>query len=272
MKTGSHINETYAAAAFSKQSIVFDQLYGDDEIIRYKRERVRAHMLRLLSSSGKLLELNCGTGEDALFFAQNGFSVHATDISEAMLEVVNAKLSLLGDLRVGTEQCSFTQLDQLREQGPFDAVYSNFGGLNCTGELASVLGSLKPLVRPGGTVTLVIISPFCLWETLLFFKGKFTTAFRRFFSGSGRRAHVEGVYFNCWYYTPRFVRKQMGDAFEEISTEGLCSLVPPSYIDGFAKKYPGLFRFLRKKEDRLKCAWPWKAMGDYFIISFKRKG
>src|SRR3954463_12733312 len=161
MKIPHHTNEAGAAAAFSRQSGVFDQIYGKDGVIGYKRDRVRKHMLGLLKADGNLLELNCGTGEDALFFAQKGFRVHATDISEAMLTVVNEKAGFLSDVQLTTEQCSFTQLAHLNNHGPFDAVYSNFGGLNCTGELEKVLQSLPRLVKPGGLVTLVIISPFC---------------------------------------------------------------------------------------------------------------
>jgi ubiquinone/menaquinone biosynthesis C-methylase UbiE len=272
MKTFHDTNEAEASAAFSRQSAVFDQIYGKDGIIRYKRERVRHHMLQLLKSGDHLLELNCGTGEDALFFAQNGFRVHATDISASMVAVLNEKAGFLKGLPVTTEQCSFTKLDSLKNAGPFDAVYSNFGGLNCTGELDTVLHSLKSLVKPGGTVTLVIISPFCFWETLLVFKGRFRTAFRRFFSANGRKARVEGAYFKCWYYSPSFVRKHMDKDFDQVALEGLCSIVPPSYIEGFAEKYPKLFRFLRRKEDRLKSHWPWRSAGDYFIVSFRRKG
>jgi ubiquinone/menaquinone biosynthesis C-methylase UbiE len=271
MKTPHHINEAGAAEAFSKQSGVFDQLYGKDGVIRYKRERVRKHMLDRLKPGSKLLELNCGTGEDALFFAQKGFTVHATDISEAMLSVLDEKSGFLKGLHLTTEQCSFTQLTQLKNHGPFDAVYSNFGGLNCTGELDKVLVSLTPLVKPGGLITMVIISPFCFWETLLVFKGRFSTAFRRFFSSNGRKARVEGVFFNCWYYSPSFIRKHINKEFEQVGLEGLCTIVPPSYIEGFSDKYPKLFRFLSKKENSLKSYWPWRSMGDYFIISLRKK-
>ena len=81
-----HINELKAAEAFSKQSDVFDEIYNTDIIIQYKRDRVRQHILKHIKESASMLELNCGTGEDALFFAGKGFSVHATDISEGMLQ------------------------------------------------------------------------------------------------------------------------------------------------------------------------------------------
>jgi ubiquinone/menaquinone biosynthesis C-methylase UbiE len=268
----NHINELAAAAAFSKQANAFDGLYNNDTIIQYKRKRVREHILKYSSPESSMLELNCGSGEDAIFFAQEGFAVHATDISGVMLNVMKEKMNgTLYEDRISIEQCSFTELESLQNRGPFDYVYSNFGGLNCTSQLDKVLNSLDEIVKPGGVVTLVIISKFCLWETLLLFKGKLKTAFRRFFSANGRKARVEGTYFSCWYYSSSFIRKHLQSKFEFLSLEGLCSIVPPSYIERFAEKYPKSFGFLVRKENGLKCNWPWKMMGDYFIISFRKK-
>ncbi|MEO6633859.1 MAG: hypothetical protein ABIN13_19100, partial [Mucilaginibacter sp.] len=165
---------------------------------------------------------------------------------------------------------SYTQLYQLKNTGPYDHIFSSFAGLNCTDELDRVLSSFNELLKPGGTVTLVILPKFCLWETLLVFKGKFRTALRRFFSSNGARAHIEGVYFKCWYYNPSFIIKRLKDNFNLIGLEGLCTIVPPSYIEGFAENHPKAYQFLKNKEDQLKSTWPWKSIGDYYIISFKK--
>lgn len=266
-----HINELKASEAFGRQAPVFDELYGADSIIQYKRERVRQHILARATKDDLMLELNCGSGEDAIFFAQQGFTVHATDIADGMLNVMRKKVPDELLERITVEQCSFTELQMLNNCGPFDYVYSNFGGLNCTSQLDLVLDSLYGLLKPGGTATLVIISKFCLWESLLLFKGKFKTAFRRFFSSKGRTAHVEGKYFKCWYYSPSFVQKHLREKFELTGLEGLCTIVPPSYIEHFGEKHPKLFRFLKKKEDGLKSKWPFRSMGDYFIISLKKR-
>jgi cyclopropane fatty-acyl-phospholipid synthase-like methyltransferase len=218
-----------------------------------------------------MLELNCGTGEDAIFFATAGHAVHATDMAAGMMEVLKDKISKSNSSRLVTmEPCSFTALDQLTQRGPYDYIYSNFGGLNCTGELHKVLDAFDDLLLPGGIVTLVIISPFCLWETMLLFRGRFRTAFRRFFSRGGRKAHVEGVQFNCWYYSASYVKKQMGKKYRLIAQEGLCTLVPPSYIAQFGHKHPRLFSFLKYWENALKDRWPWKSSGDYYVISFRK--
>lgn len=267
-----HINEQKAAQAFSTQSAVFDDIYSSNTIVNYKRERVRAHVLQHLKPNSSILELNAGTGEDAAFFAGLGHKVHATDIAEGMQQKLREKAARFGlsDL-VSTELCSFTQLDQLKNQGPYDHIFSNFAGLNCTGELDKVLHSLPALLNAKGVATLVILPKFCLWESLLIFKGMFKTATRRWFSKNGAKAHVEGTHFTCWYYNPSYVIDQVKASMDVLSVEGLCTIVPPSYIEHFAERYPKAYRLLKKWEDKLRYSWPWRFIGDYYIISLRKK-
>jgi len=267
------LNEYQAARAFSRQAPGFDEYDDSNTINRYKRERVRSHVLSHLPPSGAILELNAGTGRDAVYFARQGHRVHATDIAEGMLKVLREKVRRegLSDL-ITHELCSFTSLGQLQEKGPYDLVFSNFAGLNCTSELHKTLRSLIPLVKPGGKIALVILPKFCLWESLLLFQGQFRTATRRWFGSKGVRSHVEGQYFKSWYYSPSFVVRSLKDTFDLVSVEGLCTIVPPSYIEHFAEEHARLYRGLRKKEDRWKGKWPWKYIGDYYIITMQKKG
>ena len=265
-------NENNASQAFSKQSIEFDQLYANDGIIAYKRKRVRDHVLSYLKSSSNILELNAGTGEDAIFFAGLGHTVHATDISEGMQQKLREKTIKAGFINsISTERCSFTELNQLQKKGPYDLIFSNFAGLNCSNELGNILDSFNGLLKPGGMVCIVVLSKFCLWEFLLLFRGKLKTATRRLFSSGGKKAHINGIYFTCWYYSPRFVKKHLKQHYNVEKQEGLCCIVPPSYIEHFTEKHPRLFAFLRNWEERLKGYLPWKNIGDYFIISLKKK-
>ncbi len=271
-ETTYNINEENAAKGFSKQAAGFDQYDAGNTIIQYKRKRVRERVERDLSPGSAILELNAGTGQDSLYFASLGHHVHATDIAAGMLEELRKKVGAqhLTD-KVTYELCSFTRLDELREKGPYDLIFSNFAGLNCTDELDKVLRCFSALLKPGGRVTLVVLPPFCLWESLLAFKGKFRTAFRRWFSSKGARSHVQGHYFKCWYYSPSYIIRCLKDSFELTGLEGLCTIVPPSYIEHFAERYPGLYRWLCKKEDREKSRWPWRSIGDYYIITLRKK-
>jgi len=266
------VNEQAAEKAFSKQSAIFDETYSSNIIIQYKRQRVRDHLRQFLKPNSKILELNAGTGEDAVWFAQQGHTVHATDISKGMQEKLVEKVHQNKlEVQVTNELCSFTELQQLENKGPYDLIFSNFAGLNCTGELDKVLHSFSTLLKPNGLVTLVILPKFCLWESLLFLKGDFKIAFRRFLSSKGVKAHIEGEYFTCSYYNPSYIIKNMKDSYELLSVEGLCTLVPPSYLENFPKKRPSLFNWLKEKENKRKGKWPWKSIGDYYIISLRKK-
>lgn len=272
MTDSAKIHEQAAAQAFNKQAPLFDALYQQDTIIQYKRKRVREHLEQFLQPHSQILELNAGTGDDAIYLAQQGHHVHATDISETMQEILLKKVKAEQlDQHVTHEICSFTELENLVQQGPYDHIFSNFAGLNCTGRLSKVLDSFNWLLKPGGYATLVILPKFCLWEFLLLFKGKFKTAFRRLAGRKGARAHIEGQYFRCWYYNPAYIRRHLKDSFEVVAVEGLCTMVPPSYIENFAVKHPKLYRFLEKSENKWKSKWPWKVMGDYYVITMRKK-
>jgi ubiquinone/menaquinone biosynthesis C-methylase UbiE len=271
-KANHTTNEKAASLAFSKQAPRFDSLFAGDPIIRYKRERVRDHFMQFIQPGARILELNAGTGDDAIYFAQKGCRVHATDISPAMQAQLAEKV-IRNDLggSITHELCSFTQLDKLRTKGPFDAIFSNFAGLNCTDELPRVLASLDALLKPGGFATLVMLPKFCLWEFLLLFIGKFRTATRRFSGSKGTRAHIEGAYFRCWYYNPGLVKRELRSRFVQRGLEGLCTFVPPSYLTGFAGKHRVVYHWLKKLEGKFKKRWPWRSIGDYYIITLQKK-
>lgn len=272
MSDSTTIHEQAAATAFSKQAPHFDLLYNDNSIIQYKRKRVREHLAKFLPPRSSILELNAGTGEDAVYFARQGHAVHATDLSAGMQEVAINKIkeSQPGNA-VSFELCSFTKLEDLHKQGPYDLIFSNFAGLNCTSELEKVLSSFYHLLKPEGFVTLVLMPKFCLWEFLLLFRGKFKTAFRRFSGSKGTKAKIDGEYFRCWYYNPSFIRRHLKKSFDTVALEGLCTLVPPSYVEHFAENHPRMYRILEKKENSWKTRWPWKVIGDYYIITLQKK-
>src|SRR5450432_2406925 len=89
-------NEQLAAVAFSRQSEIFDELYSANRTVQYKRQRVQNHLRQYISPGNFILELNSGTGQDAIWLAQQGCKIHATDISTGMQEVVQEKMKSEG--------------------------------------------------------------------------------------------------------------------------------------------------------------------------------
>jgi ubiquinone/menaquinone biosynthesis C-methylase UbiE len=266
---GDLLQESNVSEAFSRQSFVFDNIYESNTTTLWMRQKVRNEILGQLKPGNRILELNCGTGIDTIFFARQGYKILATDNAEGMLNQLKEKVQsdALGNL-VTTKKCSFNNINELNE-GEFDYIFSNFGGLNCTDRLDKVLKDIDGLLKPGGYFTFVIMPVICPWELIMLFKGYFKTAFRRF-NKKGTNAHLEGVYFKCYYYNPRYIINNVETGYVLCSLKGLASLVPPPFIEHFQEKHPKLFARLEKMENKLWERAPFNRWCDHYIITMQK--
>lgn len=262
--------EQAVSGAFSAQSPKFDAITTTNPMEVIYRDIVRAHVCHYIKPGQRMLELNCGTGLDAVFFAGKGQQVHATDNSEGMLAQLKDKVEAahLQD-QISWQKCSYNQLE-LGEGQKFDHVFSNFGGLNCTDNLESVVKQLDNYLHSGSMVHFVLIAPLCPWEWLTFFKGKFKFAFRRLRKG-GVRSHLEGHYFTTYYYQPGSVKAMFGKGYRLASLRSLGCLMPPTFNDYFPARRPRLFKALKSMELEVNTSWPFNRFGDLFIISLTKR-
>ena len=119
--------------AFDIEANNYDDHFTHTKIGRKQRNRVWKYLNSLLRDKKelKILELNCGTGEDAVYFANKGHTVLATDLSPKMLEVTNRKVWDKGlKYKVKTKIVDLRN-PILEKNEKYDLVFSNFGGLNC---------------------------------------------------------------------------------------------------------------------------------------------
>src|SRR6266850_2881236 len=165
--------------AFSRQAVHFDVDDSANPILQAWRRKIYSHVEGFLKPGDRILELNAGTGIDAFYFAKRGYAVHATDLSNGMVEQMNKKLNESPMPRLSSQQISFEHLDRL-DQTHFDYVFSNFGGLNCIPELSVVTRHLSEKLVQGAYLTWVVMPLVCPWEWLWMFKAKFRDSFRRF--------------------------------------------------------------------------------------------
>lgn len=256
------------AEAFSRTAEKYDSFAEDHPNQTRMRDKVYAHIQRFIRAGMRILELNCGTGADAVELAKRGYSVHATDISPGMLERLQDKVKRfdLND-KITIQSCSFTELDKIKN-APFDAVFSNLGGLNCIPDLSPVIAQLPHVLRPNGLVTWTLMPPVCLWEMAEIFRGHPRLAFRRF-SKNGTRAHLEGLYFTVHYFTPKQVLRWFGAEYDCLAIEGLSVLTPTAESKNFAKRFPRLYRTLSLLDDFLAPLPPWRGWGDFFLITMR---
>lgn len=256
------------AEAFSRTAEKYDSFAEDHPHLTRMRNKVYAHVMRYIPRGAYILELNAGTGTDAVQLAQRGYKVHATDIASGMLNRLREKLDVLGlHHHITMEARSFLSLENV-QGAPFDAVFSNLGGLNCIPDLTHVIQGLPKVLKAGGVVTWVLMPHVCLWEIAEVFRGNFSLAFRRFSRGRVR-ANLEGLKFDVYYFSPRQVIQWFGKDFELLALEGLSILTPTAESKNFAKWHPGLYRGLSWLDDKLSSHWPWHGWGDFFILTMK---
>lgn len=253
-------------AAFSRQAPVFDAL-DEAPLIQWVRTRVRDEALRWIKPGERMLEINCGTGIDSLWFAERGMHVIATDDAPGMLAELQRKAKARPELPLDVQRCSFLQLDQLAID-PADMVFSNFGGINCTERLSDVLNGIDHRLKAGGIAVLVIMPRWSPWELIELFRGNFKHAFRRF-NRNGTDAWIEGVRFRCWYHSVGDVRRAL-PTYELLSCTALSFFVPPPHLGPFAKRHPRMMRLLERLE-ALTCRWPWiRKQGDHTLVVLRK--
>lgn len=252
--------------AFSRQAPVFDAL-DEAPLIQWVRERVRAATLPHLRAGDALLEINCGTGIDSLWFASRGVHVTATDDAPGMLAELERKRALHPALPLTVRRCSFLDLDALAPD-TFDAVFSNFGGINCTAQLDQVLRGIDARLRPGGVCALVIMPRFSPWELVELLRGNIRFALRRY-RRNGSAAQVEGVGFTCWYHDVRAVRRLL-PTYAVVDRMALSFIVPPPHLGPFAARHPRLLRRLESLE-RATSRWPFvRSRGDHYLLILRK--
>lgn len=240
----------------------YDADFTHTQIGQYLRTRVHQRLLTHFATGDHVLELGCGTGEDALFLAEQGVRVTATDASPAMLAVARAKTA--HSELVTTQALDLTALPQNADQH-HDGVFSNFGALNCLDDWGPLAAWLAERVASGGVVALGIMAPFCVWELL--WHGAhldFAVAFRRL-----RGSRFDGI--DIHYPSVSRIQRDFAPYFEMSHLMPLGLFLPPSDVFGVIEKRPRLLRQLIALEDRFATTATLSMFADHYWIELSRK-
>jgi ubiquinone/menaquinone biosynthesis C-methylase UbiE len=261
-----HTKEAFDSAAGS-----YDSYENNNEILQWMRSVVHKVYLDSLKPGEKVLELNCGTGIDALFLAENNIKVFATDISPKMISIVKQKSAVANNKNIiGIETASFDVIDKVNETG-FDAVVSNFGGLNCINNFDKLSADLSAKLKPGGKFIAVVMNKFCPWEMLYYIlKLDFKNAFRRL-KKTGIYAELNGEKVLTYYYSPAEFGKKFSMQFKTEKIYSLGYYTPPPYLIGIYRRLKPLVKLWMLMDDLLKGIFPINRFGDHFIIILSSK-
>jgi len=254
---------------FDHIAVNYDIDFTFSEIGKRLRQSVYKHLKTLLSSQ-KILELNCGTGQDAIWLAKNN-DIVATDISLEMLKVAKQKNTGTHCKKLIFEQLDIKKIDTHKFNDKFDLIFSNFGGLNCLNplELKSFFNSVKPLLTQKGKLILIIMPTFCLWESVYFlFKGKWRSIFRR---NTTKKVltNVKGKSIDTWYYSPINIQKMSADFFKVNTIIPIGFFIPPSYLNNFFKNHLNFLTTLDSIEAKCNRFSFLANFSDHFLIELQ---
>lgn len=254
-------------ANFDNASTNYDSSFTNSIIGKAQREVVYLHLSKFLKSNvpKTILEINCGTGEDAIWLAKQNFQVIATDISEKMIARAKSKEKLAN---LTFERLNINEIDIPFGDKKFDLIFSNFGGLNCLSkeELKLFFKNTSNLVSKKGHLALVIMPKNTLWESFYFLaKARFSLTFRR--KKKSVIANVDGEKVTTFYYNPKDIVNLSGKEFEIISIKPIGFFIPPSYLEPFFKNKLKLFSILKNLDKAIKnCPFLSKYADHYFIV------
>lgn len=261
---------TFAAAtAFDAVADSYDEVFTYSTIGQAQRRMVWAKLLAAFPRGSRILELNCGTGEDARYLVERGRSVVACDASHSMIEVAKRR-SLSGAnanlefLNLANEDLGFIPSQEL-----FDGAFSNFSGLNCLADLRPFARNLAALVRPGGPVLLCLWSRVCFAEFFWYLlHGQPRKACRRF-SGKAT-AKIGAVTIPVTYPTVSSLRRAFSPWFQLRSRSAVGLFVPPSYVERWMSKHSKVLSRLERL-DKGSAEWPiFRDLGDHLLLELVR--
>jgi SAM-dependent methyltransferase len=254
----------------------YDSHFTATPIGAMMRRAVWARCAARFAPGSRVLEMNCGTGEDALWLVRHGVRVLSTDVSPAMLRVAGEKMARENAVRATTgvlpdstttrfQQLAWEDLGTLDEP-PFDGMLSNFGGLNCVQDLRAAAEALAQKLKPGAVAILCIMGPIVPWEWLWFLgRGEFHKAFRRLRKGGAQWSGIA-----VQYPSVGAASRAFAPSFKVLRTSAIGALLPPPYTQSVLGGHSRLIAVLDRLERRCDTVWPLPMLADHYLLELER--
>ncbi len=264
--------QRHQPAPFDAIAQDYDKIFAHTRLGNAHRSLIHEVLRKHLRAGQSVLDLNCGTGEDAIYLANLGISVTGCDVSEGMIEVARQKAERAKCVsRIRFSVCANERLNALIDHEPFDAALSNFGGLNCTADLHGLGRELSRLVRPGGRIFVCVIGKVCAWEIVWYaVRGNWKKALRRFTRG-GANGNIGDASFRVHYPSVRDMQDAFAPFFHLECWRGIGVALPPSWLASAIEDWPGFVQLLKHVDRRLGAVPVFRGLADHLLFQFVRE-
>jgi SAM-dependent methyltransferase len=253
--------------AFDELADTYDETFTDTKVGRALREIVWGRFEQVFRPPRRILELGCGTGEDAVRLAGSGSRVVATDPSSRMIQVARGKAAIRNcQNRIEFRCLAMEELGALADSELFEGVLSNFGAVNCVQDLPALIADVAARLAPGAPLLWVVMGRRAPWEWMWYLmKGQWHKAWRRLRPGG-----VQWRGMTISYPTPAEMSSLLRPHFRITRLAPLGVVLPPSYAAAWLERSPVAVRALTCLERWAQRSTLLASWSDHFIIEAVR--
>jgi SAM-dependent methyltransferase len=257
--------------AFDAVAPRYDRDVGANRVFEWMRTHARAAVTTRVPPGARLLDLGCGAGIDAVWFANRGYQVTAIDASVRMVQETLQRAQAAGvSDRLRATHLSIERVASL-PPGRFGVIHAGLGPFNCVDLCAAVVGDLTARLDDNGLLVTTTMGRICPWEWLQYGpRGRFQRAFARLRKPG---AWVPVADDRVWtrYYRPGELARLFAPAgLVTIERRGLGLLTSPrsgSVQGGWRRRRREM---LLAVEDRV-GTWPvLREAGDHFLLVLQK--
>lgn len=273
MVVGAILPVHSAAEAYDEYASRYDRLLEENRINAYMRAIVSQSLISTFGAGKRLIEIGCGTGDEALTLASHESEVFAFDPSPRMIQIASQKAVASGIGRnirffVGKVADLSRHLGDVSQKIGFDGAYASFS-LSYEPDLSVVSNALAPWIRPDGWLVIASMNRLCGVELV----AALLSAHPRL---AGRRLQKHTLHKVGAYSTPVFPRttKDVADAlrdhFHLEDVRALPAVLPPHYANRAFARWPALLDILTDVDPYLAPLPVVRWLGDHNLLRFRR--